>query len=99
MELDDHFKQLVEELGSAINESLSQSDRIAEIMGRIRASGYDLFLVLEMTIGFDRHRKPNATHRGKLAGSAPAEEGAFRLTRQDAQFLRGLKIKVDESVK
>jgi hypothetical protein len=47
LELDDNFKKLIKELGDAINDSLSESDNIAEVLGRIRSSGYDLFLVLE----------------------------------------------------
>ena len=54
MELDDNFKRLIKELGDAINESLSDSERIAEVMSRIRSAGYDLFLVLEVTIGFNK---------------------------------------------
>ena len=54
MELDDNFKRLIKELGDAINESLSESDKISDVLARIRASGYDLFLVLEVTIGFNK---------------------------------------------
>ena len=38
MDLDDNFKRLVKELGQAINESLSDSERIAEVMGRSEAA-------------------------------------------------------------
>lgn len=52
--MDDRLKQLMEELGNAINESLSDSDRIAEAIGEIKRAGYDVFLVLEATIGFNK---------------------------------------------
>jgi hypothetical protein len=81
LELDDNFKRLIKELGDAINESLSESERIAEVMSRIRSAGYDLFLVLEVTIGADGRSDPE-----------------FRLTTQDTQFLRALKIIVDEDL-
>jgi len=42
LDLDDSFKRLVKELGEAINESLSDSERIADAMGRSGAAGYDL---------------------------------------------------------
>ena len=45
--------------GNAINDSLSESDRIAEAIGEIKRAGYDVFLVLEATIGFNR-RDENA---------------------------------------
>jgi len=52
--LDDRLKELMQELGNAINESLSDSDRIAEAIGEIKRAGYDVFLVLEATIGFNK---------------------------------------------
>lgn len=97
MELDEHFKRLVKELGNAINDSLSDSDRIAEVMARIRASGYDLFLVLEVTIGFNKRGETSLTHRQKLT-TGSSHDPDFRLTSQDAQFLRALKIVVDEEL-
>ena len=95
MELDENFKRLIKELGDAINESLSDSDRIAEVMSRIRSAGYDLFLVLEVTIGFNKRGEVNLVHRHKL--DADVHTGPeFHLTTQDTQFLRALKIVVDE---
>src|SRR3954454_6520223 len=52
--LDDRLKELMQELGNAINESLSDSDRIAGAIGEIKRAGYDVFLVLEATIGFNK---------------------------------------------
>ncbi|MGH9326349.1 MAG: hypothetical protein ACRD2B_06645 [Terriglobia bacterium] len=95
MELDDKFKQLIKELGSAINESLSESDRISDVMGRIRAAGYDLFLVLEVTIGFNRNEGASRPRRGRTASSRK-DSHEFRLTSADTEFLRELKISVDE---
>src|ERR1041384_1347543 len=52
--VDEPLKHLMQELGNAINDSLSESDRIAEAIGEIKRAGYDVFLVLEATIGFNR---------------------------------------------
>ena len=97
MELSDNFKRLIKELGHAINESISESDRIAEIMGRIKAAGYDLFLVLEVTIGFNKRGEKDPVHREKLTGDELGGGREFQLTNQDAEFLRALKISVDDS--
>ena len=97
MELDDNFKRLIKELGDAINESLSDSDRIAEVMSRIRSAGYDLFLVLEVTIGFNKRGEMNLVHRQKLNADNHLDP-EFRLTTQDTQFLRALKINVDDQL-
>lgn len=52
--MEEPLKRLMQELGNAINDSLSESDRIAEAIGEIKKAGYDVFLVLEATIGFNR---------------------------------------------
>jgi hypothetical protein len=95
LELDENFKRLIKELGGAINESLSDSEKIAEVLGRIRAAGYDLFLVLEVTIGFNKRGEANLVHRQKLSAE-PRHDGEFRLTPQDSEFLRALKISPGE---
>ena len=95
MELDDNFKRLIKELGQAINESLADSDTISEVMGRIRSAGYDLFLVLEVTIGFNKQGEPGTVHHQKLSTEDDPGNTALRLTPQDTQFLRSLKIVVE----
>jgi hypothetical protein len=92
MELDDHLKELMKQLGVAINESLSESDSVSSAMADIRAAGYDIFLVLEATIGFQK--------RGGGATAEPAtiiESGDLVLNAQDARFLKALKICIGES--
>ena len=92
--MDDELKHLMKELGHAVNESLSESDQIAEVISRIKATGYDVFLVLEATIGFNRRDEEAA---GKPASSQPdtRREVEFRINAQDQKFLKSLKISVD----
>lgn len=97
-DLDDHLKQLMQELGNAINESLSDSDRIAAAIGEIKRAGYDVFLVLEATIGFNK-RRDSVTDKDSTETrhiSEPTATGRIRWTSQDQKFLRALKIAVDE---
>jgi hypothetical protein len=98
VELDEDFKKLIKELGNAINESLAESEKISDVMGRIRAAGYDLFLVLEVTIGFNKRGSTNVVHRQKISSDEKTST-EFQLTSDDAQFLRELKISVDESLR
>ena len=97
MQLDDNFKQLIKELGQAINESLADSENISEVMGRIRAAGYDLFLVLEVTIGFNKHGQSGTVHHQELSAETQGQEPEFLLTTEDAKFLRSLKIVVEKT--
>ena len=66
-------------------------------MSRIRSAGYDLFLVLEVTIGFNKLGEVNVVHRQQINADARSDP-EFRLTTQDTQFLRALKIIVDEEI-
>ena len=97
------MKDLMQELGNAINESLSDSERIAEAIGRIRTAGYDVFLVLEATIGFNKREDEDDDEEASAAKPAEPRKrrrlettGRFRFTTQDHKFLRALKISVDE---
>jgi hypothetical protein len=98
LQLDDNFKKLIKELGNAINDSLADSESIADVIGRIRASGYELFLVLEVTIGFNKRGDEGVAPRPKLP-SGLEEDPEFRLNNQDNQFLRSLNIRVEEEPK
>jgi hypothetical protein len=98
--LDDRLKELMQELGNAINESLSDSDRIAGAIGEIKRAGYDVFLVLEATIGFNKREEgddePEDAEEGNEAPVHYESTGKIRLTSQDQKFLRALKISIDE---
>lgn len=102
--LDDRLKELMQELGNAINESLSDSDRIAGAIGEIKGAGYDVFLVLEATIGFNKRDEDGEsdiveTEIDSEVPAKPASTGKIRLTSQDQKFLRALKISIDEETK
>ena len=92
----------MQELGNAINESLSDSDRIAAAIGEIKRAGYDVFLVLEATIGFNKREENGDAEEGETveleATSEPRRRkiSKIKLTSQDQKFLRALKISIDE---
>jgi hypothetical protein len=101
--LEDRLKELMQELGNAINESLSDSDRIAAAIGEIKRAGYDVFLVLEATIGFNkRDENADEDESGEVIELESAPEtgrrrvGKIKLTSQDQKFLRALKISIDD---
>jgi len=95
--LDDRLKELMQELGNAINESLSDSDRIAGAIGEIKRAGYDVFLVLEATIGFNKREDGEDT---EAESSVSFEsDGTINLTSQDQKFLRALKISIEDDQK
>lgn len=104
--MEERLKALMQELGNAINDSLSDSDRIAEAIGEIKQAGYDVFLVLEATIGFNKREDDDddADDAGESEVRPEVKRvfestGKIRFTSQDQRFLRALKIAVDEDLK
>jgi hypothetical protein len=108
--VEEKLKVLMQELGNAINESLSDSDRIAAAIGEIRRAGYDVFLVLEATIGFNKREEAEAEgeqeETAEVELDSPTERSPIRETKakikwtsQDQKFLRALKIAVDDEAR
>ncbi len=93
--MDDRLKQLMQELGNAINESLSDSEAIAQAIGEIKQAGYDVFLVLEATIGFNKRRSEDEDAQGE-AVSAGVTSHKVVLTREDEELLKAMKISLPE---
>jgi hypothetical protein len=60
LQLDDRMKQLLRELGHAINDSVSDSERIAEAIAGVRAAGFDIVLKLDATIGLAKRTGQSA---------------------------------------
>ena len=100
--MEDRLKDLMQELGNAINESLSDSDRIAAAIGEIKRAGYDVFLVLEATIGFNKREEGDESGDEEAVQTEAAPEptrrrvGKIKLTSQDHKFLKALKIAIEE---
>jgi hypothetical protein len=82
VQLDDNLKNLLRELGHAINDTVSESERITGAIAGVRAHGYDIVLKLDATIGLAK--------RDAASGESTA------LTTQDKRFLESLRIQVDQ---
>ena len=93
--MEEKLKELMQELGNAINESLSDSDRIAAAIGEIKRAGYDVFLVLEATIGFNKQDEKPSRRRPTITARTRVPE--FKLNSQDMKFLKSLKISADDA--
>jgi phosphomevalonate kinase len=92
--LDNKLKALMKELGEAINESLSESEAIAEAIAKIKQHGYDVFLVLEATIGFSKiEEEDGAAVPARRA--LPDQDAQFTINAQDLKFLKSLRIAVE----
>ncbi|MGA9641253.1 MAG: hypothetical protein WBQ72_07645 [Terriglobales bacterium] len=92
--MDQQLKQLMKELGEAINGSLSDSEQIAEVVARIKEGGYDIFLVLEATIGVSKQGE-QPTDKPSLVSTLSSANPEFKVSDQDLKFLKSLRIKID----
>ena len=92
--MDPQLKQLMKELGDAINESLSGSEQISEVVSRIKEGGYDIFLVLEATIGVSKQGEKSQDKTSLV--STMSTNPDFKMNDQDMKFLKSLRIKIEE---
>jgi hypothetical protein len=103
--VDDKIKQLLRDLGSAINESISGSDDVNQQIQRIREEGYNLYVVLDATIGLNRqdddNELPAAVVEPEVAEVAVRDEKdvTFRINVNDLGLLRALGIDPTRKVK
>lgn len=112
LQLDDRMKQLLRELGHAINDTVSDSERIAEAISSVRAAGFDIVLKLDATIGLARRQAddPRMTTQDRrfleslhirvddeILEDEP-EEAKIEITPQDIKFLKSLKISFDDEI-
>ncbi|HVB58447.1 MAG TPA: hypothetical protein VNE63_18750 [Candidatus Acidoferrales bacterium] len=114
MQLDDRMKQLLRELGHAINDSVSDSERIADAISSVRAAGFDIVLKLDATIGLARRTAQDSPMTPQdrrfleslhirvdeeiLDEEDEATEAKLEITPQDIKFLKSLKISFDEEL-
>ena len=90
--LNQKVKNLIQKLGEAIHESVSESENIAGVVKDIREKGFDVLLMLEATIGLNEVE-------------AEADEGAETdsevvngpFTSHDLNFLKSLRITLPDS--
>ena len=89
MEIDDDAKEIVREIGTAINESVENSSKVAEAIDRLRDAGYEMELTLRLEIGLRPHSE-----------EAGAEgDASLELTDEDVQVLQRMKIRIDPEEK
>ena len=86
-------KNLIQKLGEAIHESVSESEHIAGVVKNIRDQGFDVMLLLEATIGLNEVETETVADPSRDAHLGP-------FTRHDLTFLKSLRISLpDENVK
>lgn len=90
MEIDDDAKEIVQELGQAINAAVERSGEVAEAIQRLRDAGYEVELLLKLEIGL-REREDDEAE----VDSDDATQ--LELTDEDRRTLRSMRIRFDEA--
>ncbi len=92
--MNQQVKDLIQKLGEAIHESVSESDQISGVVREIREQGFDVLLMLEATIGLNEVEE-EAELETLDAESGNDASGPF--TRNDLTFLKSLRISTEET--
>lgn len=88
--MNQRLRKLVQQLGEAIHESVSESTQIASVVADIRRQGFEVLLMLEATIGLNEiEEQPEGAVEPE---DASEDQGTF--TAQDLNFLKSLRISV-----
>lgn len=86
------LRELIQQLGEAIHESVIESEQIAGVVQDIREHGFDVLLMLEATIGLNEVSAKEAAD-AESGTEDEREDGPF--TQNDLHFLRSLRISVE----
>jgi hypothetical protein len=85
--LTSRLRELIQQLGEAIHESVIESEQIAGVVQDIRKQGFDVLLMLEATIGLNEVTENDADETEEADGTA--------FTKNDRDWLRRLRISVE----
>jgi hypothetical protein len=103
MALDEKLRAYLRELGAALNEAVSSSEKVHEILAKVKSEGYGAYLCLDATVALDkRGRRSSAAlpsiRRGGLNAPKEDREGSgldtavFQINVKDLGFLRSVGI-------
>ncbi|HVF92585.1 MAG TPA: hypothetical protein VNH22_21130 [Blastocatellia bacterium] len=81
--MNEKVKGLLQELGEAIDETVTGSQRIEGIMQSIRESGYEVYLLLQANIAVENMQQKT---------EAETDNDEQKFTSDDLRFLKRLKI-------
>ncbi len=88
MEINDEAKEIVQDLGAAINAAVERSAEVADAIERLRDAGYELELTLRLEIGLRENDPHDAAEDHEAA--------RLELTDEDLRTLRSMRIRFDE---
>ena len=94
--MNQRLRNLIQQLGEAIHESVSDSEQISEVVDHIRREGFDVLLMLDATIGLNEVELEPSANKGSKRTKKRAAGADKNFSAQDVHFLRSLRISVEE---
>ncbi len=91
--LNQRLRDLIQQLGEAIHESVIESEQIAGVVQNIRSQGFEVVLMLEATIGLNDATDDEADGHSEPERVLAEDGGPF--TSHDLNFLKSLRISVE----
>lgn len=91
MEINDDAKEIVQELGEAINSAVEGSAEVAAAIERLRGAGYEMELTLRLEIGLREHGADGG------ADEDGDDSARLELTDEDRRTLRSMRIRFDDA--
>lgn len=92
LELDEEGKELVRELGAAINSAVEKSPRVIEAIERLRKAGYVLDLTIRLEIALRKNPFEDMNFED-TDGDVQLD-----LTAEDLRTLRKMNIRIDDDM-
>lgn len=93
MEINDEAKEIVQELGEAINSAVENSSEVAAAIERLRGAGYEMELTLRLEIGL---RENHGADEG-VEEQDGEDSTRLELTDEDRRTLRSMRIRFDDA--
>ena len=90
LEINDEAKEIVQELGAAINSAVENSSEVAAAIERLREAGYEMELTLRLEIGLREYEAEPDDEGGE-------DSARLELTDEDRRTLRSMKIRFDDA--
>jgi hypothetical protein len=94
--LDDKLQQLLQDLGDALVEAISDSSEINDSLRELKRSGYSLYLVVDAKGASGRRRGETREERVRRAvveaQTRTSGDPVFRIDGKDLSFLRSIGI-------
>jgi len=86
-------EEILKEITRAISESVTDSPRVQAILNRLEGEGFNIYILLESSVGLKKNNVNLPLHREKILIKRTGGKGIqFKITGEDMEFLRRIGV-------